>query len=119
MATSRSQPRSTLNGDSTRSRRRGPSDSDLDPPTHYPYTSLSDESQRRYLNNAFSVITSLSLPDVLDVLKPVQRRILYAMQNDLHLGPDAKHRKIAAVVGDVMGKYHPHGDTAIYDAMVR
>jgi DNA gyrase subunit A len=129
MATSRSQHRSTLNGDSTRSRRggSGPAGSafgdsqsnDLDPPPPIPDTSLAEEAQRRYLNYALSVITSRALPDVRDGLKPVQRRILYAMQNDLHLGPDAKHRKSAAVVGDVMGKYHPHGDVAIYDAMVR
>ena len=54
-----------------------------------------------------------------DGLKPVQRRILYAMLHDNHLRPDAKHRKSAKVVGDVIGKYHPHGDTAVYDAMVR
>src|SRR3954451_11811287 len=80
---------------------------------------LTAEAQRRYLNYALSVITSRALPDVRDGLKPVQRRILYAMHNDLKLGPDARYRKSAAVVGDVMGKYHPHGDVAIYDAMVR
>ncbi len=84
-----------------------------------PDTSLAEEAQRRYLNYALSVITARALPDVRDGLKPVQRRILYAMQNDLHLSPDGKHKKSARVVGDVMGKYHPHGDTAIYDAMVR
>ena len=77
------------------------------------------EAQRRYLNYAVSVITSRALPDVRDGLKPVQRRILYAMHHDLHLYPDAKFRKCATVVGDVMGKYHPHGDTASYEAMVR
>lgn len=89
------------------------------PPPPIPDTSLADEAQRRYLNYALSVITARALPDVRDGLKPVQRRILYAMQHDLHLNPDARPRKSAAVVGDVMGKYHPHGDTAIYDAMVR
>jgi DNA gyrase subunit A len=89
------------------------------PPPPIPETSLADEAQRRYLNYALSVITARALPDVRDGLKPVQRRILYAMLNDLHLGPDARFRKSAAVVGEVMGKYHPHGDTAIYDAMVR
>jgi DNA gyrase subunit A len=84
-----------------------------------PETSLADEAQRRYLNYALSVITSRALPDVRDGLKPVQRRILYAMLHELHLGPDGRFRKSAAVVGDVMGKYHPHGDSAIYDAMVR
>ena len=81
--------------------------------------SLADETQRRYLTYALSVITSRALPDVRDGLKPVQRRILYTMHNELHLRHDARHRKSAAVVGDVMGKYHPHGDTAIYDALVR
>ncbi len=88
----------------------GPSDHD---------TSLEEEAKRRYLNYALSVITSRALPDVRDGLKPVQRRILYSMMHDNHLRPDAKHRKSAKVVGDVMGKYHPHGDSSIYDAMVR
>ncbi|MEM9067487.1 MAG: DNA topoisomerase IV subunit A [Myxococcota bacterium] len=81
--------------------------------------SLADELQRRYLTYALSVISSRALPDVRDGLKPVQRRILYSMYNELRLRSDAKHRKSAAIVGDVMGKFHPHGDTAIYDAMVR
>jgi DNA gyrase subunit A len=81
--------------------------------------SLEIEARRRYLNYALSVITSRALPDVRDGLKPVQRRILYAMLHDEHLRPDAKHHKSATVVGTVMGRYHPHGDTAIYDAMVR
>jgi DNA gyrase subunit A len=89
------------------------------PPPPIPDTSLAEEAQRRYLNYALSVITSRALPDVRDGLKPVQRRILYAMHNDLHLAPENKPKKSARVVGDVMGKYHPHGDTAIYDAMVR
>src|ERR1039457_860274 len=80
---------------------------------------LPEETQRRYLNYALSVITSRALPDVRDGLKPVQRRILYTMYHDLHLYPDARYRKCAKVVGDVMGNYHPHGDTAIYDALVR
>ena len=80
---------------------------------------LAAEAQRRYLNYALSVITSRALPDVRDGLKPVQRRILYAMQHDMRLDADAKPRKSAAVVGDVMGKYHPHSNDAIYDAMVR
>src|SRR5579863_7839869 len=81
--------------------------------------SLGQETRRRYLNYALSVITARALPDVRDGLKPVQRRILFAMQHDLHLGPDTKPKKSARVVGEVMGKYHPHGDVAIYDAMVR
>lgn len=82
-------------------------------------SSIIDEAQKRYLQYALSVITSRALPDVRDGLKPVQRRILYAMQHELHLSPDAKPRKCALVVGDVMGKFHPHGDTAIYDALAR
>jgi DNA gyrase subunit A len=82
-------------------------------------TSLIDEAQRRYLNYAVSVITSRALPDVRDGLKPVQRRILYAMHSDLHLYPDARFRKSATIVGTVIGKYHPHGDSACYEAMVR
>ncbi len=82
-------------------------------------TSLEAEARRRYLNYALSVITSRALPDVRDGLKPVQRRILYAMLHDNHLRPDAKHRKSATVVGIVIGRYHPHGDTAAYDTMTR
>jgi DNA gyrase subunit A len=84
-----------------------------------PTIPLADETQRRYLNYALSVITSRALPDVRDGLKPVQRRILFSMYNDLHLTNDAKYRKCAKVVGDVMGNYHPHGNLAIYDALVR
>ena len=81
--------------------------------------SLETEARRRYLNYALSVITSRALPDVRDGLKPVQRRILYAMLHNEHLRPEAKHRKSATVVGSVLGRYHPHGDTSVYDAMVR
>ncbi|MSP61664.1 MAG: DNA topoisomerase IV subunit A [Myxococcales bacterium] len=84
-----------------------------------PSIPLHEETQRRYLNYALSVITSRALPDVRDGLKPVQRRILFDMYHDLHLTNEAKFRKCAAVVGDVMGKYHPHGDSSIYDALVR
>jgi len=80
---------------------------------------LHETARKRYLNYALSVITSRALPDIRDGLKPVQRRILYAMFNNLNLYPDKRHRKSATVVGDTMGKYHPHGDRAIYDAMVR
>ncbi|HJN72477.1 MAG TPA: DNA topoisomerase IV subunit A [Myxococcota bacterium] len=80
---------------------------------------LHKAAQRRYLSYALSVITSRALPDVRDGLKPVQRRILYAMLHSLHLRPEGRYRKSAAVVGDVMAKYHPHGDQSIYDAMVR
>ncbi|MCB9758911.1 MAG: DNA topoisomerase IV subunit A [Alphaproteobacteria bacterium] len=80
---------------------------------------LHEATSRRYLSYALSVITSRALPDVRDGLKPVQRRILYAMFHNLRLRPDARYRKSAAVVGEVMAKYHPHGDQSIYDAMVR
>ncbi len=82
-------------------------------------TSLMSETRRRYLNYALSVITSRALPDVRDGLKPVQRRILFAMFNDLRLHPENKHRKSATVVGAVIGRYHPHGDVPVYEAMVR
>ncbi len=80
---------------------------------------LHETTRERYLNYALSVITSRALPDIRDGLKPVQRRILYAMYTNLRLYPEGRFRKSATVVGEVMGKYHPHGDTAIYDAMVR
>ena len=80
--------------------------------------SLDEAAESRYLNYALSVITSRALPDVRDGLKPVQRRILYTMWQQ-RLRADAKPRKCAKVVGDVMGSYHPHGDTAIYDTLVR
>jgi DNA gyrase subunit A len=73
----------------------------------------------RYLSYALSVITSRALPDVRDGLKPVQRRILYAMAVDMGLSPTGRYRKCATVVGDVMGRYHPHGDASIYDTLVR
>jgi DNA gyrase subunit A len=79
---------------------------------------LHDAAQSRYLNYALSVITSRALPDVRDGLKPVQRRILYTMWQR-NLTADAKHRKCATVVGDVMGNYHPHGDSALYETLVR
>jgi DNA gyrase subunit A len=79
---------------------------------------LHEAAQARYLNYALSVITSRALPDVRDGLKPVQRRILYTMWQQ-NLTADAKHRKCAKVVGDVMGNYHPHGDAALYETLVR
>ncbi len=82
-------------------------------------TDLKVAAEERYLNYALSVITSRALPDVRDGLKPVQRRILYAMAQNLGLAPGSKPRKSAAVVGEVLGKYHPHGDSATYEAMVR
>ena len=89
---------------------RGPQDS-------VPVT-LEEEMRRSYLDYAMSVIVSRALPDVRDGLKPVHRRILFAMR-ELGYTPDKPHRKSAQTVGAVMGKYHPHGDAAIYDAMVR
>ena len=82
------------------------------------FVALHETARDRYLNYALSVITSRALPDVRDGLKPVQRRILYSMWQQ-GITANAKHRKCAKVVGDVMGSYHPHGDTAIYDALVR
>ncbi len=80
---------------------------------------LHQATSERYLNYALSVITSRALPDVRDGLKPVQRRILYTMFHEMSLHPGGRYRKCAAVVGEVMGKYHPHGDSSIYDALVR
>src|SRR5690554_6452205 len=77
-----------------------------------------DEMKTSYIDYAMSVIVSRALPDVRDGLKPVHRRILFAM-NELGLTADKPHRKCARIVGDVLGKYHPHGDTAVYDALVR
>ncbi len=79
---------------------------------------LADEMQNSFLSYAMSVIVARALPDVRDGLKPVHRRILYAM-NDLGLYSDRAHKKSARIVGDVIGKYHPHGDSAVYEAMVR
>ncbi len=79
---------------------------------------LHEAAQARYLNYALSVITARALPDVRDGLKPVQRRILFTMWQQ-NLTADAKHRKCAKVVGDVMGSYHPHGDAALYETLVR
>ena len=80
--------------------------------------SVENEMETSYLQYSMSVIVARALPDVRDGLKPVHRRILYVMDKS-NLGPQSKHTKSAQIVGEVMGKYHPHGDTAIYDAMVR
>ncbi len=85
---------------------------------NFPARNVSNEMEESYLDYAMSVIVSRALPDVRDGLKPVHRRILYAM-HELGLSASAKYRKSAAVVGDVLGKYHPHGDVAVYDSMVR
>jgi DNA gyrase subunit A len=79
---------------------------------------ISEEMKSSYIDYAMSVIVARALPDVRDGLKPVQRRILYAM-NELNLDPSKGYKKCARIVGDTMGKYHPHGDSSIYDALVR
>lgn len=79
---------------------------------------LTDEMEHSFIDYAMSVIVSRALPDVRDGLKPVHRRILYGM-NEMGVTPDKAHKKSARIVGDVMGKYHPHGDSAIYESMVR
>jgi DNA gyrase subunit A len=81
--------------------------------------SIVEETRRRYLTFALSVISSRALPDVRDGLKPVQRRILYTMHHDLHLHSDNRPRKCASIVGTAISNYHPHGDMALYDALVR
>ena len=80
--------------------------------------SIEDEMKKSFIDYAMSVIVQRALPDVRDGLKPVHRRILYAM-NDAGFTPDKPHRKSATTVGEVLGKYHPHGDSSVYDAMVR
>jgi DNA gyrase subunit A len=89
------------------------------PRAHIEDVPLAEAARSRYLNYALSVITSRALPDLRDGLKPVQRRILYAMWHDLHVTADGRFMKCAAVVGEVMKTYHPHGDQSIYDALVR
>src|SRR4029079_12634616 len=79
---------------------------------------LENEMRSSYLDSAMSVIVGRALPDVRDGLKPVHRRVLYAM-HDLGLQPNRPYRKSATIVGEVMGKYHPHGDQSIYDTLVR
>src|SRR4051812_50221446 len=81
--------------------------------------SIAAEARSRFLRYAMSVVTGRALPDVRDGLKPVQRRILYAMYQDLNLTFDRKALKCAKIVGEVMGNYHPHGNLALYEALVR
>jgi len=81
-------------------------------------TSIEEEMKKSYMDYSMSVIVSRALPDVRDGLKPVHRRILYGMM-ELGVGYNRSYRKSARIVGDVMGKYHPHGDSAVYDSMVR
>ena len=78
---------------------------------------LKKKMEESYIDYAMSVIAARALPDVRDGLKPVQRRVLYSMI-ELNNGPDKPHRKCARIVGDTMGKYHPHGDSSIYGALV-
>src|SRR5438105_5926788 len=88
------------------------------PPPPYELIKLKDALEERYLAYALSTIMGRALPDVRDGLKPVHRRILHAMR-ELKLDPDGAYKKCARVVGDVIGKFHPHGDQAVYDALVR
>ena len=81
-------------------------------------TDLEHEMRQSFISYAMSVIVDRALPDVRDGLKPVHRRILYDM-NELGMTPDKPYRKSARLVGDVLGKFHPHGDSSVYDAMVR
>src|SRR5437762_11947906 len=79
---------------------------------------IHEDIKEPFINYSMSVIVSRALPDVRDGLKPVHRRVLHAM-NELGLVPGRPYKKSATVVGDVLGKYHPHGDTSVYDALVR
>ena len=90
----------------------------LFPEQHITTSNLVDEMEKSYIEYAMSVIVGRALPDVRDGLKPVHRRILYTMQES-GLTSDKPFKKSATCVGDVLGKYHPHGDTSVYDAMVR
>ena len=82
------------------------------------YVEIQKEMRSAYLDYAMSVIVARALPDARDGLKPVQRRILYAMY-DMGIRPNSSHKKSARIVGEVLGKYHPHGDSAVYEAMAR
>src|SRR5438094_6540557 len=79
---------------------------------------LEDEMRESYIDYSMSVIVSRALPDVRDGLKPVHRRVLYGM-NELGMAPNRPYKKSARIVGEVLGKYHPHGDVAVYDTIVR
>lgn len=93
-------------------------ESEEERPANIREVDLTREMKTSFLSYAMSVIVARALPDVRDGMKPVHRRILYAM-NDLGLHADKPFKKSARIVGEVMGKYHPHGDSAIYDSMVR
>src|SRR5947199_6721043 len=88
------------------------------PPVNLVPVNIEDEMKRSYIDYAMSVIIGRALPDVRDGLKPVHRRILYGM-NEMGLAPNKPYRKCAKIVGEVMGNFHPHGDSAIYDTLVR
>ncbi|HEX6767227.1 MAG TPA: DNA gyrase subunit A, partial [Polyangiaceae bacterium] len=120
MATRKKTPTSDADGEAPRRRKRGAASNGDNQLALFEEQNapLHDLARTRYLNYALSVITSRALPDVRDGLKPVQRRILYTMWQQ-GVGPTDKHRKCAKIVGDVMGNYHPHGDSAIYEALVR
>src|ERR1700742_372070 len=90
----------------------------MDTETHLTSVSIEDQMKEAYLEYAMSVIVGRALPDVRDGMKPVHRRILYAMY-DMGNTHDKAYKKSARIVGDVIGKYHPHGDVAVYDTMVR
>ena len=94
------------------------SNNDNQEQTNIPSVSLEQEMQKSYLDYAMSVIVSRALPDCRDGLKPVHRRILYSMSESGY-NFNKPYKKSARIVGDVMGKYHPHGDSAIYNSMVR
>src|SRR5213080_1192504 len=88
------------------------------PPANSQPVNIEDEMKRSYIDYAMSVIIGRALPDVRDGLKPVHRRILYGM-HEMGLTPNKPYRKCAKIVGEVMGNFHPHGDSAIYDTLVR
>ncbi len=113
---SKKAPKSAANGPLTNNAKEANGSNGFD---RVEYVSLSQETRRRYLNYALSVITSRALPDVRDGLKPVQRRVLYVMYQELRLTADAKTRKSAKVCGDTTGNYHPHGEASVYDTLVR
>ena len=125
MATGKSKHKGASRGDGEPPRKRrggGPGGgNDGDQPPLFPEEAvpLHEVAQTRYLNYALSVITSRALPDVRDGLKPVQRRILYVMFEELRLTSDAKFRKCAKICGDTTGNYHPHSPEAVYDALCR
>ena len=110
---------STANGTATTDQNTNDQNANGYLPSDVKRTDIVTQMETAYLDYAMSVIVSRALPDVRDGLKPVHRRILYSMFRDLGLTWDKSHKKSARIVGEVLGKYHPHGDTAVYDAMVR